>query len=70
MLLKPGTENGNGERGTVVWERVYSGNPYKNSKKAFKCNLKSAFKVYLRFFGRYSGLSFITRVKNLTSGKI
>ena len=37
MLLIPGTGNGergtgNGEPGTGVWERVYSGNPPKNSK--------------------------------------
>ena len=37
MLLIPGTGNGergtgNGEPGTGVWERVYSGNPYENSK--------------------------------------
>ena len=30
MLLIPGT--GNGEQGTGVWERVYSGNPLENSK--------------------------------------
>ena len=30
MLLKAGT--GNGERGTGVWERVYSGFPHNNSK--------------------------------------
>ena len=30
MLLKLGT--GNGERGTGVWEQVYSGNPPENSK--------------------------------------
>ena len=44
VLLIPGTGNGergtgngergtgNGEPGTGVWERVYSGNPHKNSK--------------------------------------
>ena len=37
VLLIPGTGNGergtgNGEPGTEVWERVHSGNPYKNSK--------------------------------------
>ena len=37
VLLIPGTGNGergtgNGEPGTGVWERVYSGNPYENSK--------------------------------------
>ena len=26
------TKTGNGERETGVWGRVYSGNPYKNSK--------------------------------------
>ena len=30
MLLIPGT--GNGERGTGVWELMYSGNPLENSK--------------------------------------
>ena len=30
ILLIPGT--GNGERGTGVWERVYSGNLLENSK--------------------------------------
>ena len=30
VLLIAGT--GNGEPGTGVWERVYSGNPYENSK--------------------------------------
>ena len=32
MLLIPKRRTGNGERGTGVWERVYSGNPPENSK--------------------------------------
>ena len=39
VLLIPGT--GNGEPGTGVWERVHSGNPYKNSKWRTKTQKQS-----------------------------
>ena len=46
VLLIPGTGNeergtGNGEPGTGVWERVHSGNPYKNSKWRTKTQKQS-----------------------------
>ena len=48
---------GNGEPGTGVWERVHSGNPYKNSKwraKTRKKGLGTSFEHALFEFDRRS----------------
>ena len=50
---------GNGEPGTGVWERVYSGNPYKNSKWRTKSR-KRVWKLILSTRSAWTiGLGFI-----------
>ena len=50
---------GNGEQGTGVWERMYSGNPYKNSKWRTKSR-KMVWKLILSTRSAWAiGLGFI-----------
>ena len=62
------TKSENGERGTRVWERVYSGNPHENSKRLrkpskeseFNCDMKAKFFRLAPLFAVIGLLAFIS----------